>query len=64
VQLFVGNQDEITVVTNHFLGFIVARKIRIHPQTWENSICLRVEVYGIERFSKLSLIFKVCHLFQ
>ena len=47
LQLFVGNTDENTVVTNHFMGFIEAKKIRIHPQTWENTICLRAEVYGI-----------------
>ena len=64
LQLFVGNQDENTVVKNHFMGFVLARKIRIHPQTWENSICLRAEVYGIDYHSKLTLIFKVCHLFE
>ena len=62
LQLFFGNIDEIGMVTNNFMGFMVARKIRIHPQTWENSICLRVEVYGIEQFSKLTLIFKVYQL--
>ena len=54
LQLFVGNTDETTVVINHFMGFIVARKIRIHPQTWENRICLRAEVYGINYASKLT----------
>ncbi|XP_078348116.1 uncharacterized protein LOC144633182 isoform X3 [Oculina patagonica] len=50
-KLFAGNTDENTVVTNHFMGFIVAREIRIHPQSWENSICLRVEVYGMDYIS-------------
>ena len=54
LQLFVGNTDETTVVTNHFMGLVVARKIRIHPQTWEKSICLRAEVYGIDYYSKLT----------
>ena len=56
LQLFAGNTDETTVVTNHFMGFIVARKIRIHPQTWEKSICLRAEVYGIDYDSKLTCV--------
>lgn len=40
------------------MGFIVARKIRIHPQTWEKSICLRAEVYGFDYTSKSTSIIR------
>lgn len=56
LQLFVGNTDENTVVTNHFMGFVEAKQIRIHPQTWENAICLRAEVYGTDIASKWTVL--------
>lgn len=43
-QLFYGNVDKNTPVMNQFFKPIVARYIRILPQSWNGSLCLRAEV--------------------
>lgn len=43
-QLFYGNVDKNTPVMNQFFMPIVARYIRILPQSWNGSLCLRAEV--------------------
>lgn len=47
-QVFPGNKDPETPVLNLLPSPVVARYIRINPQTWfENgTICLRAEVLG------------------
>ncbi|XP_072410141.1 inactive carboxypeptidase-like protein X2 [Chiloscyllium punctatum] len=44
--LFYGNVDTDTPVLNEFPETVVARFIRINPQTWNGSLCMRMEVLG------------------
>lgn len=51
LQVFAGNQDPETPVLSLFNGSMVARYIRINPQTWyqngtRGDVCLRAEVLG------------------
>uniref|UniRef100_A0A672UMF7 Adipocyte enhancer-binding protein 1 n=1 Tax=Strigops habroptila TaxID=2489341 RepID=A0A672UMF7_STRHB len=43
---FYGNVDKDTPVLTEFPEPMVARYIRIYPQTWNGSLCLRLEVLG------------------
>uniref|UniRef100_A0A8C4Q4U6 Neuropilin 2a n=1 Tax=Eptatretus burgeri TaxID=7764 RepID=A0A8C4Q4U6_EPTBU len=45
-KVFVGNVDETNVVQNKLPNFTLARYVRLRPQTWENGISLRLELYG------------------
>lgn len=45
MQVFQGNTDAETTVTNHLKRAVNARYARIKPQTWNNHIAMRVEVY-------------------
>ncbi|CAB3999807.1 partial [Paramuricea clavata] len=45
-EMFSGNDDKNTVVTNVLSPQINARYIRIHPQSWCNHISMRMELYG------------------
>ncbi|XP_053318763.1 adipocyte enhancer-binding protein 1 [Spea bombifrons] len=44
--LFMGNVDKDTPVKTEFPEPVVARFIRIYPQTWNGSLCMRLEVLG------------------
>ncbi|XP_011663055.2 uncharacterized protein LOC589087 [Strongylocentrotus purpuratus] len=44
--VFSGNDDRDTVVTNDFSSNIVARFIRIEPLTWTNHISMRFDILG------------------
>ena len=44
-QVFQGNHDPDTVVTNMLKMAVNAHYVRIKPQSWYNHIALRVEVY-------------------
>ncbi|XP_023694243.1 inactive carboxypeptidase-like protein X2 [Paramormyrops kingsleyae] len=44
--LFVGNLDKDTPVVSQFIEPVVARYIRILPQSWNGSLCMRLEVMG------------------
>ncbi|XP_044184843.1 uncharacterized protein LOC122964985 [Acropora millepora] len=46
VQTFHGNSDTFNVKNNYFRDTFVSRYIRIYPKTFENEMCLRVELYG------------------
>ena len=46
LQVFKGNRDNNSVVINSLPNPIKARYVRFIPQSWKNSIALRVEVYG------------------
>uniref|UniRef100_A0A8C2TJT9 AE binding protein 1 n=1 Tax=Coturnix japonica TaxID=93934 RepID=A0A8C2TJT9_COTJA len=43
---FYGNVDKDTPVLTEFPEPMVARYIRVYPQTWNGSLCLRLEVLG------------------
>lgn len=45
-QMFYGNVDKDTPVLSEFPEPVVARYIRIYPQRWNGSLCLRLEVLG------------------
>ncbi|NWV30551.1 AEBP1 protein, partial [Grantiella picta] len=44
--MFYGNVDKDTPVLSEFPEPVVARYIRIYPQRWNGSLCLRLEVLG------------------
>ncbi|XP_036382997.1 adipocyte enhancer-binding protein 1-like [Megalops cyprinoides] len=44
--LFFGNVDKDTPVLSQFVEPVVARYIRILPQSWNGSLCMRLEVMG------------------
>ena len=45
-RVFGGNSDRDTVVENSFDAPIVARFVRLYPQTYHDNMSLRWEVYG------------------
>ncbi|POI18814.1 hypothetical protein CIB84_017443, partial [Bambusicola thoracicus] len=45
-QKFYGNVDKDTPVLTEFPEPMVARYIRVYPQTWNGSLCMRLEVLG------------------
>ena len=45
LQVFQGNSDHDTVVTNMLKMAVNARYVRIKPQSWHNHIAIRAEVY-------------------
>ena len=53
-QLFTGNdpaRDLETVVTNEFDWPIAARFVRLNPQSWNNHIAMRWEIYGCDHLN-------------
>ncbi|XP_060787094.1 inactive carboxypeptidase-like protein X2 isoform X2 [Neoarius graeffei] len=44
--LFFGNSDKHTPVMSQFMDSVVARYIRILPQSWNGTACMRIEVLG------------------
>lgn len=44
--LFFGNSDKDTPVMNRLAEPVLARYIRIIPQSWNGSLCMRLEVLG------------------
>ncbi|XP_068723113.1 protocadherin Fat 4-like isoform X1 [Montipora capricornis] len=46
--VFPGNSDSDSTHTNLILPPFHARYVRVHPQTWNGRICLRLELYGCE----------------
>lgn len=53
-QLFYGNVDKDTPVMTEFSYPVVARHIRVLPQSWNGSLCMRLEVLGCPLPSKHS----------
>ncbi|MGH0158501.1 UNVERIFIED_CONTAM: hypothetical protein FKN15_036238 [Acipenser sinensis] len=49
--LFFGNVDKDTPVISEFVEPVVARYIRILPQSWNGSLCMRLEVLGCPVYS-------------
>lgn len=47
-QLFHANADATEVVLNRIPQPVLARFVRIRPQTWKNGIALRFELYGCQ----------------
>lgn len=47
-QNIVGNSDGESVKNIYLYKHVTARFLRFHPQAWNGSICMRVEIYGCE----------------
>ncbi|RVE57745.1 hypothetical protein OJAV_G00202370 [Oryzias javanicus] len=47
-KIFHGNADATEVVLNRIPQPVLARFVRIRPQTWKNGIALRFELYGCQ----------------
>lgn len=47
-KIFQANNDSFTVHHNLLDKPLVTRYIRVNPRTWENAICLRLELYGCD----------------
>lgn len=47
-RIFSGNSDQNTIVENAFDSALVARYVRLYPQTWYGHMSMRWEVYGCE----------------
>ena len=52
-KLFFGNSDKDTPVMNQLAEPVLARYIRIIPQSWNGSLCMRAEVLGCPLPGKL-----------
>ncbi|XP_033758648.1 coagulation factor VIII-like [Pecten maximus] len=50
-KVFPGNTDRDTVVTNYLPSPVTMRFIRIVPQSWHSSVCLRIDVLGCDASS-------------
>uniref|UniRef100_A0A669DWY3 Neuropilin n=1 Tax=Oreochromis niloticus TaxID=8128 RepID=A0A669DWY3_ORENI len=48
IQVFHANADATEVVLNRIPQPVLARFVRIKPQTWKNGIALRFELYGCQ----------------
>ena len=51
-RVFTGNTDSDTIVEHTFDNVIVARYVRVYPQTWEHHISMRWEVYECQSTGK------------
>jgi len=51
-QVISANQDRDTIAL-HFFSVVVTRYVRFLPQSWNNEICMRIELYGcpLDQFS-------------
>eukprot|EP00058_Branchiostoma_floridae_P010640 XP_002596128.1 hypothetical protein BRAFLDRAFT_66146 [Branchiostoma floridae] len=48
VQVFTGNSDRNTVVTNTFPNPVLTRWLRVNPRTWSGHVSLRMEILGCD----------------
>lgn len=56
-QIFIGNFDITTIITNYFDHPIICSRIRLIPQTWTNWMSMRAEFRGcFQRYGKFGLI--------
>ena len=46
LQVIAANQDRDTTALHFFSPPLVARYVRFLPQSWNNAICMRIELYG------------------
>lgn len=56
LQIFHGNTDATEVVLNRIPQPVLARFVRIRPQTWKNGIALRFELYGCQITGQTDLL--------
>ncbi|XP_072033086.1 uncharacterized protein [Amphiura filiformis] len=53
-QIFVGNTDRNTAVTNFFVTSLTTQYIRINPTEWNNHISMRMELLGCQSPAQIS----------
>ena len=53
IQVFTGNQDVRSVVSNKLRQPITARYIRFKPLSWNSRIGMRTEIYGCPGIVKI-----------
>jgi hypothetical protein len=58
-QVFSGNSDQQSIVTNSFSPAITARYIRLQPRSWHNQVSMRLEVYGCYTGKRFNIMFVV-----
>ena len=54
-KLFMGNNDRSTEVIHQVRELVhplLARYVRLHPQTWQGHVSMRFEVYGCPHFAE------------
>ncbi|XP_039875392.1 inactive carboxypeptidase-like protein X2 [Simochromis diagramma] len=56
--LFFGNNDKDTPVMNQLAVPVVARYMRIIPQSWNGSLCMRLEVLGCPLPDPVNVLYK------
>jgi len=56
LQTFQANEDATEVVLNKIHSPVLARFVRIRPQSWHNGIALRLELYGCRITGEGSLL--------
>lgn len=64
LQVFHANADATEVVLNRIPQPVLARFVRIKPQTWKNGIALRFELYGCQITGKTDDAFLSCGVSQ
>lgn len=64
LQVFHANADATEVVLNRIPQPVLARFVRIKPQTWKNGIALRFELYGCQITGKTDGAFFSCGVSQ
>jgi len=47
-QILQGNLNQWQVVKRELLPAIIARYIRVLPKSWQNSVAMRIELYGCD----------------
>ncbi len=45
-KVIIANEDRDTIVLYFFSLALVAQYVRFLPQSWNNEICMRIELYG------------------
>jgi len=48
MQVIQGNTDRNTIVVRWLTHMFTAQYARIHPETWNTAVCMRIEVYGCQ----------------
>ncbi|KXJ16676.1 Coagulation factor VIII [Exaiptasia diaphana] len=45
-EIFQGNSDRSSIAVRWLSHPLTVRYIKVHPQTWNNAVCMRIEVFG------------------
>ncbi|KXJ05091.1 Coagulation factor VIII, partial [Exaiptasia diaphana] len=46
VKIFQGNSDRSSIAVRWLSHPLTVRYIKVHPQTWNTAVCMRIEVFG------------------